>query len=111
MTNRMFSLSGAKRAIVIGGGLAMAYTQLTTSPATTEYARGFGADSLHIGIIGALPTGLFFMQLVSAILVSHLRERRWLWFSVSLIQRFSLLPIALGPWLSPHLSSTAWIWI
>ena len=49
----------------------MAYTQLTTSPATVQFARSMGATGLHIGILGALPLGLVCMQLLSAVVVQH----------------------------------------
>ena len=71
-----WSLDGARRAIIVGGSLAMVYTQLTTSPAIIQYARSLGANSLHIGILGALPTGLFFMQFVAAAMVNGMRYRR-----------------------------------
>ena len=108
---KMWSLIGAKRAVVVGGSLAMAYTQLTTSPATTEFARSLGADGLHIGILGALPTGLFFMQFVAAMLVSHLRYRRWVWIGVSLAQRVSFLPLALVPFVWPHALHGNGVWV
>ena len=34
----------------------MIYLQLTTSPATVQFARALGGNGLHIGILGALPT-------------------------------------------------------
>jgi len=76
----VFSLPGAKRAIIIAGCLAAAYTQLTTSPATIRYARTIGATEFHIGILNALPTLMLFMQFVSGIVVNHLHSRRRTWF-------------------------------
>ena len=105
----MWSLTGAKRAIIIAGCLAAAYTQLTTSPATIRYARSIGATELHIGILGALPTLMLFMQFVSGVVVNHLRHRRRLWFWSALTHRLLLLPTALGPWLFPGLSSEFWV--
>ncbi|MCA9172352.1 MAG: MFS transporter, partial [Planctomycetales bacterium] len=95
----MWDQPTSQRAIVIAGCLGMAYTQLTMSPATIEFARANGADGLHIGILGALPTATIFMQFVAAVLVNHLQYRRTVWFTVSIIQRLVYLPIALGPWL------------
>ena len=92
-----WSIDGAKKAIIVGGSLAMVYTQLTTCPATVKYARSLGADGLHVGILGALPTGLFFMQFLSALIVNHLQYRRQLWFWVSLVQRVTFVPIAAAP--------------
>lgn len=106
----MWSLNGAKRAIIIAGCLAAAYTQLTTSPATIAYARALGANELHIGILGALPTLMLFMQFVSAVIVNHLTHRRQLWFWAALTHRLLLLPTALGPWLMPDLPDGVWIW-
>ena len=68
----MWSLETAKRAIVVAGCCGMAYTQLTTSPATVQFARSMGATGLHIGILGALPLGLVCVQLLSAVAVQQL---------------------------------------
>lgn len=103
-------LETAKRAIVVAGCLAMAYTQLTTSPATVQFARSMGATGLHIGILGALPMGLIGVQLLSAIVVQHLARRKPLWFAVSIVQRMIFLPAALGPWLFPQVAERVWIW-
>ncbi|RLS80158.1 MAG: MFS transporter, partial [Planctomycetota bacterium] len=100
----MWSMNGAKRAIIVAGCLAAAYTQLTTSPATIAYIRSLGANELHIGILGALPTLMLFMQFVSAVIVNHLQYRRRLWFWAALTHRLMLLPTAIGPWLIPGMS-------
>lgn len=107
----MWSLNAAKRAIVVAGCLAAAYTQLTTSPATIQYIRSIGANEFHIGILGALPTLMLFMQFVAAIVVNHLQYRRRLWFWAALTHRLMLLPTALGPWLIPGLSNEFWVWM
>ncbi len=107
----MWSLPAAKVAIVIAGCLAMIYTQLTMSPATIEFARSFGATGLHIGILGALPTGMLFLQFLSALTANRLRYRRRVWFWVTLAQRLLFLPLALGPWLAPGLSEHTWLWL
>src|SRR5690606_6980162 len=101
----------AQLAIMIAGCLAMVYTQLTMSPATIEFARNFGATGLHIGILGALPTGMLFMQFLAALAANHLKYRRRLWFWVTFAQRLLLLPLALGPWLLPGLSDQFWLWV
>lgn len=88
----------------------MVYTQLTMSPATIEFARALGADALHIGILGALPTATLFMQFVAAVLVNHLRYRRTVWFTVSIFQRLAYVPVALGPWLLEGVSESTWVW-
>jgi hypothetical protein len=107
----MWSLRGAKRAIVAGGCLSMAYTQLTTSPATIQFARSLGASGLHVGILGALPVGLVGVQMLAAIVANRLEYRKPLWFWLSIVQRLIFLPAALGPWLFPEVGDTAWIWI
>lgn len=107
----MWSLKGAKRAIIAGGCLAAAYTQLTTSPATIEYIRSIGANEFHIGILGALPTLMLFMQFVAAVVVNRLFYRRRLWFWASLSHRLMLLPTALGPWICPGMSDEFWVWM
>lgn len=89
----------------------MAYTQLTMSPAAIELARSFGASGLQIGILGALPTGMLFMQFFSAYVANHLTYRRRLWMGVSLVQRLLLLPIAVGPLLFPDVSNAVWAWL
>jgi len=105
-----WSLESAKRAIVVAGCCAMAYTQLTTSPATVQFARSMGATGFHIGILGALPLGLVCMQLFSAVAVQHLSRRKPLWMAVSIVQRMIFLPAALGPWLWPDVEPMVWVW-
>lgn len=107
----MWDQPTSQRAIVIAGCLGMAYTQLTMSPATIEFARAHGADGLHIGILGALPTATIFMQFVAAVLVNHLRYRRTVWFTVSIVQRLAYVPVALGPWLVQDVSGLTWVWL
>ena len=106
----LWPLKSAQRAIVAAGCCAMAYTQLTTSPATVQFARSMGATGLHIGILGALPLGLVCVQLLAAITVQHLRRRKPLWMAVSIVQRMIFLPAALGPWLFPQVDDMLWIW-
>ena len=108
--NIVWSLKGAKRAIIFAGCLAAVYTQLTTSPATVGYIRSIGANEFHIGILGALPTLMLFMQFVAAVAVNHLMYRRRLWFWAALTHRLLLLPTAVGPWLIPGLSNEFWVW-
>jgi MFS family permease len=103
-------LATAKRAIVVAGCCAMAYTQLTTSPATVQFARSMGATGLHIGILGALPTGLVCMQLLAAVAVQRLTRRKPLWMAASIVQRSMFVPAALGPWLFPQIDDAVWIW-
>lgn len=105
-----WSLDSAKQAIVVAGCCGMAYTQLTTSPATVQFARSMGATGLHIGILGALPLGLVCMQLVSAVAVQHCRRRKPMWMGLSVVQRMIFLPAALGPWLWPQAGDAFWIW-
>ncbi|MBM4075592.1 MAG: MFS transporter, partial [Planctomycetes bacterium] len=109
-SNSTWSLTTAKRAIVVAGCLAAIYTQLTTSPATIAYAKSIGANELHIGILGALPTLMLFMQFVSGVVVNHLTYRRRLWFWTTMIHRLLLLPTALGPWIFPDLRNETWVW-
>ena len=107
----MWSLNGAKRAIIVAGCLAAAYTQLTTSPATIAYVRSMGANEFHIGILGALPTLMLFMQFVAAVMVNHLQYRRHWWFWAALTHRLMLLPTAIGPWMFPGYSCEFWVWV
>ena len=88
----------------------MAFTQLTTSPATVQFARSLGATGLHIGILGALPLGLVCLQLLSALAARWLGRRKPVWMAVSLVQRSIFLPAVLGPWLFPEVSNLFWIW-
>lgn len=106
----MWSLPAAKRAIVVAGCLAMAYTQLTMSPATIQYAREFNASAFHIGVLGALPTGMLFLQFVAAVAANHLKHRRRLWMSVSLVQRLICVPVAVGPLVWPEVPDLVWVW-
>lgn len=88
----------------------MAYLQLTTSPATIEFARGHGGSGLHVGILGAIPTLMLFMQFLAGMLVNHLSHRRWVWMSVSIVQRLAFVPLAIGAWLYPDLPGEYWVW-
>lgn len=106
----MWSLPAARRAIVIAGCLAAAYTQLTTSPSTVAFAQSLGANEFHAGILGALPTLMLFGQFLSAVLVNHLTYRRWVWFASAMTHRLLLIPVAIGPWLYPEVSNSFWIW-
>ena len=89
----------------------MAYSQLTLSPAGIEFARHLGGSGLHVGILGAIPTGMLFLQFLSAVVANHLTYRRGLWMTVSIVQRLILLPVALGPLLVPGISGTVWLWM
>jgi len=97
--------------IIVAGCFGMAYSQLTLSPAGIEFARHFGGSGLHVGILGAIPTGMLFMQFLSAVVANHLTYRRGLWMAVSIVQRLMLLPVALGPFLIPDASPTFWLWL
>lgn len=107
----MWSQKVAQRAIIVAGCLAMIYTQLTMSPATIEFARSLDATGWHIGILGALPTLMLFMQFIAAVLANHIHYRRWLWFSFTIVQRLILIPVALIPWFFPEISNHAWLWL
>lgn len=106
----MWSERTAQRAIIVAGCLGMIYLQLTTSPATVQFARSLGANGLHIGILGALPTAMLFMQFVAAVIVNRLRFRRRLWLTVGIAHRLIMLPAALGPTLWPDMPAGFWIW-
>lgn len=108
--DKCWPLEKAKAAIVVGGCCGMAFTQLTTSPATVQFARSMGATGLHIGILAALPMALIGVQLLAAIAVNRMTYRKPVWFWVSIIQRLVFLPAALGPWLWPQVSDRVWIW-
>ncbi len=88
----------------------MAYAQLTMSAASIEFVRDLGGTGLHIGIFGALPTGMLFLQFLAAVVANRLRYRRRVWFWLTLLQRLIVLPIAAGPWLLPDVSTTVWMW-
>jgi MFS family permease len=98
------------KTIIFAGCLGMAYTQLTLCPAGIAFARHLGGSGLHIGILGAIPTGMLFLQFLSAVVANHLEYRRGLWMAVSIVQRLILLPVALGPFLFPEVSPTFWLW-
>ncbi len=89
----------------------MVYTQLTMCPAAIQYARSLGANGLHIGILGALPTMMLFCQFLAAVLANHLQYRRWVWLPVSILQRLVFVPVALGPWLFTDVADITWVWI
>lgn len=106
----MWSLRQAQVAIIVAGCLGMAYTQLTTSAVVIQFARSLGATGVHVGILGALPTGMLFMQFIAAFVANRVSHRRPLWAAANIIQRLSYLPIALGAWLCPEVPATVWLW-
>jgi MFS family permease len=107
----VWSPAKAQRAIIVAGCLGMIHLQLTTSPATVQFARALGANGLHIGILGALPTAMLFMQFVAGFVVNRIRYRRWLWLTVGIAHRLILLPAAVGPMLWPEVPKTVWVWV
>ncbi len=106
----MWSLRQAQVAIVIAGCLGAIYTQLTTSAASIEFARDLGGSGLHVGILGALPTGMLFMQFVAAWIANRLQYRRYTWFRLTLVQRLLCVPVACGPLILPEPGDTFWLW-
>ncbi|MBX3436589.1 MAG: MFS transporter [Planctomycetaceae bacterium] len=106
----MWPLPVAQRVIIIAGCLGMAYTQLTTSAACIEFVRALGGTGVHIGIFGALPIGMLFLQFLSAVIANRLTYRRPLWFWLTLAQRLIVLPVAAGPWLFPQVPNMIWVW-
>ncbi len=106
----MWSLKKAQVAITVAGCLGMAYTQVTTSAVVIQFARSLGATGLHIGILGALPTGMLFMQFVAAYVANRVQYRRPLWAAACYAQRVCYLPIALGAWYFPSVSPLVWLW-
>lgn len=106
----MYDQTTAQRAIIVSGCFGMIYTQLTMSPATIEFARSLGADGLHIGILGALPSATLFMQFGAAVLVNHLDYRRRTWFVLSIAQRLVFLPLVLGLFFFRDLPGATWVW-
>ena len=88
----------------------MAYTQLTMSPATIEYLRSLGGSGLHVGILGGMPAATLVMQFVAAIVANHLRYRRRVWITVSIVQRLVMVPLVCGPLVLPQVDASLWIW-
>src|SRR5579871_997124 len=82
---------------------------MSISPVTVAFARSLDATDFDIGILGALPTGVLFMQLLAAVAVTHLHHRKPLWFRITIGHRLVLLPVALGPWLWPDVPGSFWI--
>lgn len=107
----VWTLQGAKRAIVIGGCLGAAAYQIAISPATILYAKHLGAREVHIGIVGSLSNSVLFMQLCGALLVTRLSHRKPVWIPLTILQRMVLLPAGVGPWLFPGLDPAWWLLI
>jgi hypothetical protein len=107
---RTLSFSTAKHVIVAAACLGMAFTQLTQSPATTQFAISLGGGPLHVGILTALPFALLLMQLVAAACMRAQRRRKYVWVATSVAQRLVYLPIAVGPWLWPEVPDAVWLW-
>jgi hypothetical protein len=107
----VLNLENAKKVIVVGACLGTAHVQLALSPASVEFARAMGGTGLHVGILGALPILLFFVQLIAALVSGRFARRKPLWFVVSIAQRLVYLPLAIGPWLLPDTSGLVWVWL
>jgi MFS family permease len=107
----VLNLANTKKVIVIGACLGTAHVQLALSPASIEFARSMGGTGLHVGILGALPILLFFMQLVAALVAGRFDRRKPLWFVVSIAQRLVYLPLAIGPWFFPDTPGLVWVWL
>jgi hypothetical protein len=80
---------------LFAGCLGMIYTQLTMSPAATEYARTLGATGWHIGLLGALPTLMLVTQFAAAVVANRLQYRRRLWMTVAIAERLLFVPAAM----------------
>ncbi len=106
----MWPLRTAQRFIIVAGCLGTAYTQLTLSAAAIDYTRHLGGGGLHVGIWNALPTGMLFMQFLAALAANHLRYRRRLWMTLSIVQRLVYVPVMCGPWLFPNVPDHVWMW-
>lgn len=107
---RTLSLPAARHAIVAAACLGMGFTQLTQSPATTQFAISLGGGALHVGILTALPFALLMMQVVAAAWARSWRRRKYIWVGTSLAQRLVYVPIAAGPWLWPSVPDAVWLW-
>lgn len=107
---RTLDLPAARRAIIVAACLGMGFTQLTQSPATTQFAISLGGGTLHVGILTALPFTLLFMQVVAATWVGHSSHRKYIWIAASLAQRLVYVPVAAGPWLWPGVPDAVWLW-
>jgi len=90
----------------------MIYTQLTMSPAATEYARSLGATGWHIGLLGALPTLMLVTQFIAAVVSNRLRYRRPLWMAVAIAERLLFVPAAfLAVWPNGNSSRESQLWL
>ncbi|WP_437206462.1 MFS transporter [Planctomicrobium sp. SH664] len=106
----VWTLRQARVAIVIGGCLGMAFTQLMNCSASIQYARSLGGNGLHIGLLGALPTGMLFVQFLAAWLGNRLTYRRPVWFWCNIVGRLMCIPAVAGAWLFPEISDNVWLW-
>lgn len=107
----MWSDAAARRAIVFAGCLGMIYTQLTMSPAATQFARTLGANGWHIGLLGALPTLMLVTQFAAAVVANRLRYRRPLWMVVAILERLLFVPAALLAVWPSDTSREAQLWL
>lgn len=89
----------------------MIYTQLTMSPAATEYARTLGATGWHIGLLGALPTLMLITQFGAAVVANRLRYRRRLWMTVAIAERLLFVPAAMLAVWPAGLSHDGQLWL
>ncbi len=53
---------------------------------------------------------MLFAQFLAAVVVNHLKFRRRLWLTVSILQRLILVPVAVGAWFWPEAPEKLWIW-
>ena len=89
----------------------MAFSTCTTSTAAIEFVRSLNGNGLHVGILGAIPAAMIFMQLIAAWAANHVPYRRPYWFWATFTQRWMLVPICAGPCLFPQVSSVVWLWL
>ena len=90
-------LTSGLRWLTLEGAVSLGFNSITTSGFLAAYALALGADSLHIGVLAALPFLMQILQLPAISLVEKFRQRKAMAVVSWFIAQSFWIPIALIP--------------
>jgi len=90
-------LTSGLRWLTLEGTVSLGFNSITTSGFLAAYALALGADSLHIGVLAALPFLMQILQLPAISLVEKFRQRKAMAVISWFIAQSFWVPIALIP--------------